>query len=56
MSTSLGRKGHFVQGDENFPLNCEAMKARALVMLSGIYKQHKTDEDALDMKKNCEGS
>ena len=36
------------------PLNCEAMKARALIMLSGIYKQHKTDVDAIKYEKNCE--
>ena len=49
-------KGHpSYEAMKTFPLNCEAMKARALVMLSGIYKQHKTDEDAIRYEKNCEG-
>ena len=48
-------KGHFSYKEiKTFPLNCEAMKARALIMLSGIYKQHKTDEDAIKYERNCE--
>ena len=48
-------KGHFSYKEmKTFPPNCEAMKARALIMLSGIYKQHKTDEDAIKYEKNCE--
>ena len=50
-------KGHpSYEAMKTFPLNCEAMKARALVMLSGIYKQHKTDEGGIRYEKNCEGS
>ena len=48
-------KGHSSYNEMiTFPLNCEAMKARALIMLSGIYKQHKTDEDAIKYEKICE--
>jgi general transcription factor 3C polypeptide 3 (transcription factor C subunit 4) len=44
---------HTYKALKEFPLNCEAIKGRALIMLSGICKQHKTDEEAIAFEKMC---
>ena len=45
-------KGHFSYKEmKTFPLNCEAMKARALIMLSGFTSNTKRTKTRLNTKR-----